>query len=169
MHAEQEGASARRFSPVALVVAAAVIALDQITKVIVLDHLGRGPHHVIGPFGLMLTSNTGSAFSLFQGSTTALAIVDVVVVSLLAVVAVRARTWPLRVGLGLMLGGAIGNLVDRVVHHSKDGGVVDFITFPHFATFNAADAAITIGVMVVLVALIFDLVADRRTKGTSSA
>ena len=168
MHAEQEGAPRRRLSPLALIIAAAVIAVDQITKVLVLDHLGPGPHHVIGPFGLMLTSNTGSAFSLFQGSTGVLAVVDVVVVGLLAVVAVRARTLPLRVGLGLMLGGAIGNLVDRVVHHSKDGGVIDFITFPHFATFNAAVAAITIGVIVVLGALILDLMADRRTKGASS-
>jgi signal peptidase II len=169
VHAEQEGASQRRFSPRALIIAAAVIVVDQITKVLVLDHLGPGPHHVIGPFGFMLTSNTGSAFSLFQGSTGILAAVDVVVVCLLAVVAVRARSWPLQIGLGLMLGGAIGNLVDRVAHHSRDGGVVDFITFPHFATFNAADASITIGVIVVLGSLVFDLVAERRTKGAPRA
>ena len=167
MHAEKEGASQRRFSPRALVIAAAVIIVDQITKVLVLDHLGPGPHHVIGPFGLMLTSNTGSAFSLFQGSTGILAVVAVLVVCLLAIVAVRARNWPLQVGLGLMLGGAIGNLVDRVVHHARDGGVIDFITFPHFATFNAADAAITIGVMVVLGSLIIDLLTERRSKGAS--
>ena len=167
MHAEPGGAASRRLSPRALVVAAAVILVDQVTKVLVLDHLGPGPHHVIGPFGLELTSNTGSAFSLFQGSTGILAIVDLIVVCALAVVAVRATTWPLQIGLGLMLGGALGNLVDRAVHHAHDGGVIDFITFPHFATFNAADAAITIGVIVVLGSLVVDLVTDRRASGAS--
>ena len=167
VHAEPEGAAPRRLSPRALVIAAAVIIVDQFTKVLVVDHLGPGPHHVIGPFGLELTSNTGSAFSLFQGSTGILAIVDLIMVCLLAIVAVRARTWPMQIGLGLMLGGALGNLVDRVVHHAHDGGVIDFITFPHFATFNAADSAITSGVIVVLGSLVTDLVIDRRAAGES--
>jgi len=63
-----------------------------------------------------------------------------------------------------MLGGAIGNLVDRAVHHAPDGGVIDFITFPHFATFNAADSAITIGVLIILCCLVADLVANRRAE-----
>lgn len=164
MHAEPEGRTPRRFSARALVIASAVIIIDQITKVIVLDHLGPGQHHVIGPFGLELTTNTGSAFSMLQGSTGLLLVVDLFVVGVLGVVAVRAKGWPMQIGLGLMLGGAIGNLVDRAVHHAPDGGVIDFITFPHFATFNAADSAITIGVLIILCCLVADLVANRRAE-----
>jgi len=169
VHAEREGRSPRRFSARALVIALAVIIIDQVTKVLVLDHLGTGAHHVIGPFGLEVTTNTGSAFSMLQGSSTLVFVVDLLIVAVLGIVAVRASGWPMQIGLGLMLGGAIGNLVDRVVHHASNGGVIDFITFPHFATFNAADSAITIGVIVILGCLLADLVANRRQEGATRA
>ena len=127
------------------------------------------PSGLIGPFGLEVTTNTGSAFSMLQGSSTLVFVVDLLIVAVLGIVAVRASGWPMQIGLGLMLGGAIGNLVDRVVHHASNGGVIDFITFPHFATFNAADSAITIGVIVILVCLLADLVANRRQEGATRA
>jgi len=57
--------------------------------------------------------------------------------------------------MGLILGGALGNLIDRFIAH-HNGGVVDFVTLTHWPTFNGADSAITIGVIVVIVSLLFD-------------
>ena len=77
-----------------------------------------------------------------------IALTAVVVVALLAVVAWRTRTTGLSVGLGLILGGALGNLADRAFrgHH---GSVVDFITLTHWPTFNVADSCITVGALLV--------------------
>ncbi|MGH9087655.1 MAG: signal peptidase II [Acidimicrobiales bacterium] len=133
---------------VAVVAAAAVVAADQVTKSLALDDLHR-PVHLLGPLGLALQYNTGSAFSLFTGDGTAL----IAIAGLLAVavgwLAWRAWSLPVAVAAGLVLGGAVGNLVDRVSH----GRVVDFITLSHWPTFNVADSCITVGV--VLVALLY--------------
>jgi signal peptidase II len=141
----------------ALGVAAVVVAADQFTKTLAVDHLHR-PVHVIGPFGLLLGYNTGSAFSLFTGSAPVLAVVAVVLVVLLVAVAGVTRHVGMAVGIGLVLGGALGNLADRVVRHHH-GGVVDFITLSHWPTFNVADSCIVIGVAVIVVV---QLVAARR-------
>lgn len=143
----------RRWSWVSLIVAAFVVVLDQITKSLALAHLTSEPQHVVGPFGFQLGYNTGSAFSLFAGSSALLVIVDLVLVGVLVYLGGTARPLAVRIGLGMMLGGALGNLADRLVrrHH---GGVIDFITLTHWPTFNAADASITIGAIVVAIGLI---------------
>jgi len=137
------------------VVAAAVVALDQLTKSLALAHLGTQHHHVIGPFGFELTYNTGSAFSLFQGTTVVLFLFDLVLVGVLLWVGLRATSLLVRIGAGLIIGGALGNMVDRVVRH-HGGGVIDFITLSHWPTFNAADSAITIGAVLIVVSLLRD-------------
>lgn len=160
MPAEADAACPRRPAIAGILVAICVVGIDQVTKSLVVDHLGPGPHHVLGPFGLQLTYNTGSAFSLLAGRSTIVAILDVLIVVAIAIATLRTRRRSMQVGLGLMLGGAIGNLIDRATRH-HDGGVVDFITFPHFATFNAADSAITIGVLVVIGSVLADSLRER--------
>ena len=131
-------------------IALAVIIVDQLTKVLALHHLSTQPRHLFGPLGLQLTFNSGSAFSLFQGTTLLLGLFDVVLIVGLGWLALRPMSLLLRVGLGLILGGAIGNVADRIVkHHGRD--VVDFITLSHWPTFNGADSAITIGAIIVVI------------------
>jgi signal peptidase II len=132
----------------------AVLAADRVTTTLVEDHL----HHTVhlwGPFGLALQFNSGLAFSLFTGRATYVTVLLGVGVAVLAVFVLRVRTMPQAVGGGLVLGGGLGNLSERVVsaHH---GLVADFITLSHWPTFNVADACITIGVIVVIVSLLFD-------------
>ena len=144
-------ATAGRCLATALVVAGLVVVADQVTTSIAEAHL-RGPVHVLGPFGLDLGYNTGSAFSLFTGAPAGLALVAAAVVVALVWAAVRARRLSVAVALGLILGGAAGNLGDRLFrgHH---GAVVDFITLTHWPTFNVADACITVGSVLLVVFL----------------
>jgi signal peptidase II len=129
-------------------VAAAVVVADQVTKSVVEAHL-HNPRHVLGPFGLALGYNSGAAFSLFTGLTPLVVLVGVVLVAVLCWLARRTQGTLVAVGLGLVLGGALGNLADRLFrgHH---GAVVDFITLTHWPTFNVGDACITVGVVLLL-------------------
>jgi len=143
----------RSWSWIPLGVALVVVALDQITKALAVARLSSHPEHLFGPLGLQLTYNTGSAFSLFTGSSVALMVVDVVLVGVLIVLGGRATSRTVQIGIGLMLGGAVGNFLDRIVRH-HDRGVVDFITLSHWPTFNLADSAITVGAIVVVIGLL---------------
>ena len=133
----------------ALAVALAVVVVDQVTTTLAEDHLHH-PVHLLGPLGLDLGFNTGSAFSLFTSFAPVLVVVAVVVAVALCLLAWRARSATAAVGFGLVLGGAVGNLVDRLArgHH---GAVVDFITLSHWPTFNVADACIVVGLALVVV------------------
>jgi signal peptidase II len=129
-------------------VAAGVVVLDQVTKTLAVDHL-RGPVHLLGPLGLGLGYNSGAAFSLFTGRVGVLTVVLLAVVAALVWAALRADTLLLALSLGLVLGGALSNLGDRFFrgHH---GSVVDFITLTHWPTFNLGDAAIVVGVVLIV-------------------
>ncbi len=140
-----------RATVVALIVAAGVIALDQTAKSLVESHLDQ-PVHLVGPLGLGLAYNSGSAFSIFPGHPVVIGLIGAVLVAALVWCTWRThRVW-MGVALGLVLGGAVGNLTDRVArgHH---GAVVDFITLSHWPTFNLADACITVGVILLAVLL----------------
>lgn len=153
--------------------AAVIVVLDQISKAWIVGALGRdaATHTqpiVSGILDLHYVENTGASFGLFQNGGWLLAGVAaaVIVVILVLVPRLNARPegvpWPLLPALGLVLGGALGNLIDRV----RLGYVVDFVT-PTFArvtvgdtiyqfpTFNVADSSITIGVLLLLVGLLF--------------
>jgi signal peptidase II len=138
---------------VAFAVAAVVVVLDRVSTAYVVDHL-HGPRHLWGPFGLGLTYNSGFAFSLFSGRAwlvTALLCAGVVA---LAAVVWRVRTVPVAIGAGLVLGGAAGNLSERIA--GGPGGMVpDFLTLSFWPTFNLADASVTLGVVIVILALLF--------------
>jgi len=139
-------------------VAAVVIGADVLTKDWALSNLSPGrPRHVIGPANFLLTFNTGTAFSLGRGVTPILEAVVVVAVCALVLftrrVSSRANAGTL-VGLGLLLGGALGNLGDRAFRHipGYPGGVVDFIQAVRWwPVFNVADSCVVVGVVVLLI------------------
>ena len=112
----------------------------------------------LGLFHIRRISNTGAAFGLFQGHSCLLTIVDVIgVVAILLVALVFYRHFPFlhnrlgKLSLGLVLGGTIGNLIDRL----RLGAVTDFIDFRVWPAFNIADASITVGVILLAYSLIF--------------
>jgi signal peptidase II len=132
-------------------VAAAVVAIDQITKTLAVDHLKVGvPRHVIWTLQFNLTFNTGIAFSQATGSTPLVIVVGLIVLAALIVIVRRTHgTWT-AVALGLIIGGAIGNLADRLVRHHT-GGVIDFIDVQWWPIFNVADSAVSIGAVMAAV------------------
>jgi signal peptidase II len=135
----------------AVLLALGVIVLDQITKswVVTLDE----PIHVIGDFlQLRVSRNSGAAFSSFTGGGRFIAVIAVVVIGTLAVFIGRSQRTVEIVTMGAILGGATGNLLDRIFRGPGvfDGKVVDWIDFSFFPSFNVADSALTIGIAVLL-------------------
>jgi signal peptidase II len=121
-----------------------VVFADQVTKTWAVDHVSDRAIHVIWTLRLAVTYNSGAAFSIGQGITPVFVAVAVGMVVALVVIARRDETIGARVALGLVLGGALGNLTDRVVRHHH-GAVVDFIDFRWWPVFNVADASIVVG------------------------
>ena len=154
----------------AYAIAVVVVVLDRVTTTLAEHHV-HGLTHVWGPFGFALSFNSGFAFSLFSGRALAVTILLVAMVVVLAYVVGRVRTVPLALGGGLVLGGAVGNLSERLVsdHH---GQVPDFITLTHWPTFNVGDACITVGVVVIALVLLLGRDAvrpDQRSAPESSS
>ena len=125
--------------------AGTVVALDQLTKAWAVSALDGGRTiDLVWTLRLKLTFNEGAAFSVGGGNGGLLALAGLLIVG---VVYRSVLRWPGRlppVALGLVLGGAIGNLVDRV---ARDGAVVDFIDLQWWPVFNVADMAICVGVV----------------------
>ncbi len=135
--------------PLLGVVAAFVIGIDQVTKTLALETLSDGPVDVLGgAVTLRITINSGGAFGVLQGvpGFFLLATIGIIVGILLWARNVEQRPWLL--GLGLVLGGGLGNVVDRVVR--DHGGVVDFVDLHWWPVFNVADASIVTGVCLLL-------------------
>jgi signal peptidase II len=144
----------RRRDAVFFLIAAGVVVLDQITKAIVRANLDVGEAWPDEDWILNITNitNSGAAFGILKGQT-----IFLVTTSLIGLAAiVLYYVYPpfehgiVRVALALMLGGAIGNLIDRV----RFGEVTDFVNFNFFPAFNVADSAISIGVVTMLVFLL---------------
>ena len=140
---------------VATGIVAVVVLVDQLTKWWAVDRLATGPVHVIWRLDFALSTNTGSAFSLFQGATGVIVVVAMALVAVLLVLVWRAPTFGRAAMFGLILGGALGNLTDRLFR-DLHGGVVDFVDFHFFPSFNVADSCITIGCILLVVSLLFD-------------
>ncbi len=134
-------------------VAAVVVVVDQLTKSWAVSRLSHGPIHVVGTLDLELQHNTGSAFSLFQGEAAVLVVIAVILVGALLVLAGRAPTWGRAVVIGLILGGALGNLADRLFR-GDHGAVIDFIALHVWPTFNVADSCIVVGCILLVVSLL---------------
>jgi signal peptidase II len=139
-------------------VALAVIALDQLTKWWALERLDTGNIDVFWTLRLNLVRNSGSAFSLGQGLGPFLGVLAVVVVIVLMRVGRVVSNLPTAIALGMVLGGAVGNFLDRMFRSDGNGflggHVVDFIDFQWWPVFNVADIAIVVGgLLLVLVAM----------------
>jgi signal peptidase II len=151
-----------------------VLVVDQATKLLISNSLqvGQSSSLIEGYIRLRYTQNTGAAFGIFSDKTGILSIISLVVIVGIVVAFVRLGnpTWLSVLAAGLVLGGALGNLADRV----RLGYVVDFIevfkpqlnlnnvvyTFP---VFNAADSAITVGVILILIGLLFGKTGEPAT------
>ncbi|HKE99988.1 MAG TPA: signal peptidase II [Actinomycetes bacterium] len=146
-----------------------VLAVDQLTKSLVVDRLaGRGPVEVLGSVvRLRYTTNTGGAFSLFPDFPLFFAFMAVAVAVAIALYARRVATTGVLLTLGLILGGALGNFTDRLLRGGTllHGEVVDFIQVRPWPVFNVADSCITVGA--VLLALVMGRVErpGRRSRG----
>jgi len=138
---------------IALAVGVAVVILDQLTKWWALEALEDGPIVIIEDvLQLRITFNSGAAFSLFSGGGPWLGLLAIGIVVLIFAVVRDASHRLDAVALGLVLGGAVGNLLDRIFRAEGllDGEVIDFVDPSFFATFNVADSAITVGVILLL-------------------
>ncbi len=145
--------SSRRLG-LALALAAAVFVADQATKWEVRGHAGRLPWHVFAGLSISLNYNSGVSFSRFAGGGDAvIALVAAVVAAVTAALVLAPPRF--RPALGVILGGALGNLVDRF-HY---GSVVDFIAVYRWPPFNVGDAGILIGTAILVVEVM------RATRG----
>ena len=137
-----------------LVVALSVVAADQITKYFVMANMYLGqsiPDE--GIVRLTYTTNTGGAFSLFANQNFLLAIAVIIGITVLVMYLrfIPLESTLLKAGLGLDLGGAVGNLIDRL----RFGEVTDFIDFGFWPVFNVADSAVVIGTILIAYYLLF--------------
>ena len=133
-------------------VAAGIVALDQATKAIVRASLDRGDRAAVFPgVEIVHTRNSGVAFgALSGGGAVVTVVIAVALVLLLAYFATHMRRPLVWLPTGMLLGGAIGNVIDR----ARDGAVTDFIQIPlGFPAFNVADMSITFGVLVLFYAV----------------
>jgi signal peptidase II len=139
-------------------VALTVLALDIVSKLLVVAKLsGRPPVRLLGGFlHLLVSRNPGAAFSIGTSMTLVFSAIAVSVIVIILRTARRIRSLPWALTLGLLLGGATGNLLDRIFRYPGlfRGYVVDWIQLPHWPVFNLADSSIVCGgVLAVLLSI----------------
>jgi signal peptidase II len=160
----------RRTRPgLALAIVIGVVLLDQLSKLWAVRELADAPLSIVGnDVDFRLARNTGGAFSLFQAFTPLLAVIAIGIAVVLVRAVRRADDTLMIVALSLVLGGAIGNLLDRAFRAPGflRGGVVDFVHLGPWPTFNVADSCKTVGA-VLLVILAFSEVRERATDDAS--
>jgi len=141
--------------PLLLGVAAAVLAVDQLTKGWAVSSLGGGRIiDLVGSLRLRLIYNYGSAFSLTDSRGPLISVLALVVVAILLRTGRHATGPAMAVALGLVVGGAFGNLVDRAFRAGEGllgGGVVDFIDLQWWPVFNVADSAVVVGAILLFI------------------
>ncbi len=151
-------------------VAAVVVALDQGLKALVVSNLREGESRraLGGVLSWTLQRNPGSAFGLFRHFPVVFTILAALIAVVIAVRAPRVRDRLTGVALGLVLGGAVGNLVDRVARPPGvfRGRVIDFIDLHWWPVFNLADSAVVIGAVLLLIA---SYRSERRSKDRERA
>lgn len=149
---EARTSSARRGAYVrAAIVLFAVVALDQLTKQLVRSSIAPGEvRRLIPGLELVHWTNSGVAFSaLAGGGAVVYVLTAAALVALIAFLRARPERRWLWLPTGMLLGGAIGNLIDRI----RLGAVTDFIKLPHWPAFNVADVSITLGVVALVLVL----------------
>jgi len=149
-------------------IALAAVAADQLTKHIVASQLALGDGvHVLGPFWIHHVRNSGIAFGFFSQATAVVIVLTGLAVAWMIVYFARsgARHPILPVALGLVIGGSMSNLLDRV----RLGYVTDFLDLRWWPSFNLADTFIVIGVLVLLATLVLAERDPRRPRTISDA
>src|SRR5439155_18541922 len=152
-------ASATQWLGLSLIACAAVLA-DQLTKQLVASRLSLDEEvHILGPFSIHHVQNSGIAFGIFASATAVVIVLTTLAVGWMLVFFARsgARHPVLPAALGLLIGGSISNLVDRV----RLGHVTDFLDLRYWPAFNLADSCIVVGVAILLAALV---AADRDPR-----
>jgi signal peptidase II len=148
--------------------AGVVIALDQWTKWLVRTNLPFEATWLpkwlswLSPYARVVNwSNSGAAFGSFQNGGPIFSVLAIVVIAAIVYYFPRVdeRDWTLRLAMGLQLGGAAGNLIDRLV----SGKVTDFISIGNFPVFNVADSSISIGVLILLLGV---WIKERKDKNS---
>lgn len=136
----------------------AIIGLDQLTKYIVINNIGYGNMKPVidGFFYLAHYQNTGAAWGIFQNGKVFLVPVTIVVSIVIGYFLYKSKHKLYSISLSMVLGGAVGNLIDRIF---RKGGVVDFLDFHfgtyNFPTFNIADSFIVIGTILLSCYILF--------------
>ena len=137
----------------ALLTASGVLVLDQLTKWWVVATLPGEPITLIDGFlDLRYVTNSGASFSMLQGAGSLIAVAVIAIVVLIVMLVRKIAHTPEAIAFGLVLGGAIGNLADRIFRGPGffDGAVVDFVDFSFFPAFNVADSAVSVGAVLLL-------------------
>jgi signal peptidase II len=151
-------------------VAGLIIALDQWTKTLVRTGIPEGGTWVpaglewIAPYARIIHwYNSGAAFGMFQGYSWIFAALAFVVSGLIIYYypQVDARDWWLKLAMGMQMGGALGNVIDRI---RFNGSVTDFISVGTFPVFNVADSSISVGVVVLLLGVWLKEMAEKKAK-----
>jgi len=142
--------------------------LDQLTKYLVRSALPLGgmwsPWPWLEPYARIVHwYNTGVAFGMFQGFGGVFTVFAILVSAAIIYYYPRvpAQDWPLRLAMGLQMGGALGNMIDRLTI----GHVTDFISVGTFAVFNIADSSITVGVLILLLGVYLQERERKRQAG----
>ena len=162
------GASRRRarlsIPRMSIAVAAALVAIDQITKNWAIENLADGrEHHVIWTLQWNLAFNSGMAFSRGRGLGPFIGVLAFVVVIALVVSSARVESRLGRVAAGMLIGGALGNLLDRAFRGDGllNGAVIDFIDVQWWPIFNIADVGVTVGAVLFMLASVMTARASR--------
>ncbi len=134
-----------------LALAALWVAADQVTKTWAENNLAGHPHFLFGHFGFELIYNSGIAFGIASGAPGIITVFGLVVSAVLVVILFRTRRPVTTVAAALVLGGAMGNVVDRIFRHNG-GAVIDFLHSGFWPTFNLADAGVVIGLVLAIIA-----------------
>ncbi len=158
--------ASRHSLALSVVVAAVVLAADQATKHWAINRLSGGRKiHVVWTLQFNLTFNSGMAFSRGRGLGPVIGVIALVVVAGLLVNLRRTGSRTSTIAVGMVIGGALGNVTDRLLRGDAflRGAVVDFIDFQWFPIFNVADIAIDVGGVLLLVGMFLD---PRRRGGS---
>ncbi|WP_217912831.1 signal peptidase II [Miltoncostaea marina] len=137
------------------VLAVLVLAADQVAKIVIRATLEPGERHEVFPgFEISRVSNEGIAFGLFPGRQAIVAVLTVLALCAIAIAlaGLVGRNATVAAGAGLLVGGSIGNLIDRLAH----GAVTDFLDPARWPAFNVADCGITIGAALIVIGLMAD-------------
>ena len=156
-------------------IAGIVVALDQWTKWLVRENIPFATQWLpdslewLMPYArLVYWHNTGAAFGMFQNGAPIFTVLAFVVIGaiLFYYPQIESEGWLFRLALSLQLAGALGNLIDRL---TQDGKVTDFISIGTFPVFNVADSAITVGTVVLILAVWLNERAQKQAKAESDA